>query len=275
MYSSNSPAAICAIEHLMLELRAPRLSSRALSVWRRNALVWRKLAVPSVLANLGEPLIYLIALGYGLGVFVREIDGVSYITFLAAGSIAFSTMNSATFEAFYSAFSRMHVQRTWEAIMNAPLDLDDVVLGEALFAMTKAMTSGVAILLVATLLGLVHSPLALWIVLVVPLIGACFACLALIITAVASQYDFFMYYFTLVVTPMAMMSGVFFPLEQLPEVLRGLAQLLPLSHGVQLVRPLLLGQAPADAWLHVAVLLAYTAVGFYAALVLFRRRLNR
>lgn len=256
-------------------LSFPRLSVRALSVWRRNALVWRKLALPSILANLGEPLIYLIALGYGLGVFVRDIDGMPYIKFLAAGSIAFSTMNSATFEAFYSAFSRMQMQKTWEAIMNAPLDLDDVVLGEALFAMTKAMTSGTAILLVATLLGLVQSPLAFWIVLVVPLIGACFASLALIITAVAPSYDFFMYYFTLVVTPMAMMSGVFFPLEQLPEALRVLSHGLPLAHGVQLVRPLLLGQVPPDAWLHVAVLLAYTAVGFYAALVLFRRRLNQ
>lgn len=259
----------------MIDPRAPRFSSRALAVWRRNALVWRKLAIPSMLANLGEPLIYLFALGYGLGVFVREIDGMPYINFLAAGSIAFSTMNSATFEAFYSAFSRMQVQKTWEAILNAPLDLDDVVLGEALFAMTKAMTSGIAILLVATLLGLVHSPLALWIILVVPLIGACFASLALIVTALASQYDFFMYYFTLVVTPMAMMSGVFFPLDQLPEALRAFAHVLPLAHGVQLVRPLLLGHAPPEAWLHVAVLLAYTVVGFYAALILFRRRLNR
>ncbi|HKY03198.1 MAG TPA: nodulation protein NodJ, partial [Burkholderiales bacterium] len=95
----------------------PRLSLRFLPVWRRNALVWRKLAIPSVLGNLADPMIYMLGLGFGLGAFLPEVKGVSYIAFLAAGTICFSVANTATFEALYSAFSRMHVQRTWDAIL--------------------------------------------------------------------------------------------------------------------------------------------------------------
>jgi lipooligosaccharide transport system permease protein len=90
-------------------------------VWRRNFLVWRKLALPSIVGNLADPVIYMLGLGYGLGMLVPEVEGVSYIAFLAGGTLAYSTMNAATFEALYSGFSRMHTQKTWEAIMNAPV----------------------------------------------------------------------------------------------------------------------------------------------------------
>lgn len=220
-----------------LDFGLPRLSLRFTAVWLRNALVWRKIACASLLANLGDPLIYLLALGYGLGALIPDVAGVPYITFLAAGSIAFSTMNTATFESFYSAFSRMHVPKTWDAIMNAPLDLDDIVLAEAVFSASKAFISGAAILLIAALLGLVESPAALLILPVLPIVGLCFASLGLMITALARMYDFFTYYFTLVLTPMAMMSGIFFPIEQLPAAMQAIAQLLPLAHAVQVIRP--------------------------------------
>jgi lipooligosaccharide transport system permease protein len=251
----------------------PSFSPRFVPVWRRNLLVWRKLAIPSILGNFADPLIYMLGLGYGLGRLVPDIDGVPYITFLAAGTVCFSTMNSATFEALYSGFSRMHVQRTWDAIMNAPIQLDDVALAELVWATSKAFLSGLAILVVAWALGLSYSPMSLWVLAVIPLIGLTFGALALAITALARSYDFFMYYFTLVVTPMAMLCGVFFPTGQLPEALQLLSSTLPLWHATQLVRPLLLGEAPAHVALNVAVLLAYAFAGFYAAVVLFRRRL--
>jgi lipooligosaccharide transport system permease protein len=251
----------------------PSLSPRFVPVWRRNLLVWRKLAIPSILGNFADPLIYMLGLGYGLGRLVPDIDGVPYITFLAAGTVCFSTMNSATFEALYSGFSRMHVQRTWDAIMNAPIHLDDVALAELMWAATKAFLSGLAILIVAWALGLSYSVLSLWVLAVIPLIGLTFGALALAITAMARSYDFFMYYFTLVITPMAMLCGVFFPTSQLPEALQVLAMVLPLWHATELVRPLLLGEVPAQIVLHVFVLLAYAGAGFYAAVVLFRKRL--
>jgi lipooligosaccharide transport system permease protein len=251
----------------------PSVTPRFVPVWKRNLLVWRKLAIPSILGNFADPLIYMLGLGYGLGRLVPEIDGMPYVVFLAAGTVCFSTMNSATFEALYSGFSRMHVQRTWEAIMNAPITLDDVALAELVWAMSKAFLSGLAILVVAWGLGLSSSPMSLWILAVIPLVGLAFGALALAITALAQSYDFFMYYFTLVVTPMAMLCGVFFPVSQLPSYLQALSAVLPLSHATGLVRPLLLGQVPPDIVLHVLALLAYAFAGFYAAVVLFRRRL--
>jgi lipooligosaccharide transport system permease protein len=253
----------------------PRISSRLVPVWRRNFLVWRKLAVPSMLGNLGDPLIYMLGLGYGLGSFLPDVGGVPYIVFLAAGTVCFSVMNSATFEALYSSFSRMHVQRTWDAILNAPVALDDVVAAELAWCAAKSFLSGLAIMAVIWVLGLTHSALSLWVLVAVPLIGLAFGALALIATAVSPSYDFFMYYFTLFVTPMGMLCGVFYPIDALPAALQAVSWVLPLTHATELVRPLVLGRIPEHAVLNVVVLLAYAAAGFYVAMVLFRRRLLR
>jgi lipooligosaccharide transport system permease protein len=246
---------------------------RWLPVWRRNFLVWKKLAIPSLLGNLADPLIYMLGLGYGLGAMLPSIDGRPYVAFLAAGTVCASTMNAATFEALYSSFSRMHVQKTWDAILNTPLGLTDVVAGELLWATTKSFLSGSAIFLVVAGLGLVHGPLALWILPTIVLTGLAFAALGLIWTALAPSYDFFMYYFTLFITPMTLISGVFFPTDQMPGWLAAIGNWLPLAQGVALARPLLAGQVPADALLHIGVLLATAAVGFTIALFLTRRRL--
>ena len=128
----------------------------------RNLLVWRKLAMPSLIGNIAEPLIWLVAFGYGMGALVGQVDvdgtQVPYILFLASGSICMSAMNAASFEALYSAFSRMHVQKTWDGIMNAPVGLDDIVLAEMLWAGFKAIFTVTAILFVMLALGISHSP---------------------------------------------------------------------------------------------------------------------
>lgn len=258
---------------MQLTAHLPRFSLRAIAVWRRNFLVWRKLALTSVLGNLADPMIYLFGLGYGLGSMLPEVAGVSYIVFLSSGTVCSSTMNAASFEALYSGFSRMHVQKTWDAILNAPLSLDDVLAGECLWAASKATLSGLAILAVVAALGLVSSPLALWSIPVIFLIGLVFAAFGLIVTALAKSFDFFMYYFTLFVTPMTLLCGVFFPIDRLPEALQGVATALPLAHGVLLIRPLLQGSVPDDIALHSGALLATALLAYWTALLLVRRRL--
>jgi len=257
------------IRHLAL----PQPSLRWVHVWRRNFLVWRKLTIPSILGNLADPLLYMLGFGYGLGALLPEMNGTSYIAFIAAGTVCSSTMMTASFEAMYSGFSRMHVQRTWDAILNAPLTLDDVVIAEISWAASKATLSGVTVLAVAAVLGLVQSALALWVIPLALLAGITFAALGLIMTAISPSYDFFMYYFTLAVTPMMLLCGVFFPLEQLPSALQALAQILPLTHAVAIARPLMGGSLPPALGVHAAVLLTYAIVGAYLALVLTRRRL--
>ncbi|OGA38518.1 MAG: nodulation protein NodJ [Betaproteobacteria bacterium RIFCSPLOWO2_12_FULL_68_19] len=251
----------------------PELSLRWVAVWQRNWLVWRRLAVPSILGNLADPLIMLFGLGYGLGAVLGEMGGTSYFAFLAAGFVASATMYAATFESLFSAFSRMHVQRTWEAIVNAPMTLDDVLAGECAWAATKALAAGACMLIIVAAFGYASPGLALAAVPVVLLIGVAFAAAGLAINALASGYDFFSYYMTLVLTPMLMLSGVFFPVEQLPSAVQAVAKALPLYHGVAVVRPLLRGELAQGLWLHLGVLAAYAIVAFYVALVLTRRRL--
>jgi lipooligosaccharide transport system permease protein len=253
----------------------PQISMRFLPIWRRHLFVWWKVAIPSILGHLADPLIYMLGLGFGLGTLIPEMGGTSYILFLSAGTLCYSTMNSATFEALYSGFSRMHHQRTWEAILNTPVTLDDIVLSEILWAATKSLMSGLAVLLVIWILGMSHTLLSLWAIPLALLIGLCFASIGLIMTALAPSYDFFMYYFTLVITPMMMLSGVFFPVSQLPDLLQNVAVLLPLTHAIDLVRPLLNGTVPANVLFHISVIVAYTLAGFYLSLVLFRNRLSR
>ena len=202
---------------MIKHLRLPQLSWRFIPVWQRNYLVWRKLAIPSILGNLADPMLYMLGLGYGLGSLLPDVGGMPYLTFLAAGTVAYSTMNAATFEVLYSSFSRMHVQRTWDAIMNAPLTLDDVMLGELTWAVAKSLLSGLAILAVIWGLGLYGNFwMTLWIIPVVALVGFCFGGMGLVMNAVSPSYDFFLYYFTLVITPMVLLCGVFFPVSQLP-----------------------------------------------------------
>src|SRR5471032_172652 len=240
----------------------PANASNWMSVWRRNYLVWKKLAIASMCGNLADPMIYLFGLGLGLGLMVGHVDGVSYIAFLAAGTVASSVMMSASFEAMYSGFSRMHVQRTWEAIMHTPLTLGDIVLAEIVWAASKSVLSGVAIMLVAGVLGYASFPTMLYALPVIILTGLAFSSTAMIVTAVAPSYDFFMFYQTLALTPMLLLSGVFFPLT-------------PLSHAVALIRPAMLDRPAEHVVLHVAVLTAYAIVPFFICAVLFRRRMMR
>jgi lipooligosaccharide transport system permease protein len=254
-------------------IRAPELSLRWMPVWRRNLLVWRKLALASVLGNIADPLLYMLALGYGIGSFVPEVGGMKYIAFIGTGMVCQSAMFTSSFEAMYSAFSRMHVQRTWEAIINAPLSLDDVVLAEWIWAATKSVMSVIAILAVVLVLGFGHSWLALWVLPLGFIVGLTFGAFGLVMNSLAPGYDFFTYFFTLVLTPMLLLSGVFFPVDQMPAALQGVAKTLPLSHAIDIARPLLLGRIPDDIPLHIAVLLAYAFAAYYIALVLTRRRL--
>jgi lipooligosaccharide transport system permease protein len=250
----------------------PHLTARFWPVVMRNLLVWKKLAGASILGNIAEPLITLVAFGYGVGSLIGQIDGMPYIQYLASGSVAVSAALAATFEALYSAYSRMAVQKTWDSILNAPVALDDIVFAEMLWAAIKAIFSCAAILVVIFLLGISRAPSMLLALPVLGLAGVTFASLALVFNALAKGYDFFTYYFTLVVTPMTFLSGVYFPIAQMPPWLQGVAQVLPLKAAVDLVRPLVLGNIPADPLGPLLILTGYACSGYYLALVLTRRR---
>ena len=245
----------------------PRLSWRFIPVWRRNFLVWRKLFV--------ERLLTIVAFGYGLGSLLPQVEGVPYLQFLASGSIAMSVMYSAKFESLWGAFSRMHVQNTRDAILHTPLAVDDLLLGELVWAASKATFTAFCILLMIWVLDIAREPLSLLVLPAAFFIALVFASMALIVNALARSYDLLSNYFTVVVMPLVFLSGVYFPLSQLPGWLRAVAEWLPMTAAVDLVRPLALGRWPEEFLREVLVLAVWGAACFAIALALTRRRLLR
>lgn len=258
-----------------LEAALPRPRALAFKIWLRNLLVWRKLLGPSLVFACGEPFVYLLGLGYGLGQFIGDVNGIPYFTFLASGLLAASAMNVASFEGMFSVFTRMTHQQTYDAILATPLQVDDIVAGELIWCASKSVLNTLPILAVATLLGAIHDWSALAALPVFFLVGLCFAGPALVMAALASSYDFFNYYTTLLITPMFIFSGVFYPVATLPPIAQTIVNILPLSHAIALIRPLIAGQPLVAPVLHVAVLLAYAIVGYVAATFFIRRRMIR
>jgi lipooligosaccharide transport system permease protein len=221
---------------------------RAFRVWQRHLTVYTKLYKSSIALNFVEPVLYLAALGLGLGAFVKEIDGVPYIKFIAPGIIASSSMFATIYECTYSTYVRMTYQKTFDAILATPVNLDDLVAGELMWGATKSLLYGTIIIIVISLFGLVDSPL---IVLVIPLLfisGLIFAEISVIFTAIIPGIDSFNYFYTLFMTPMFLFSGIFFPLDNLPPVVSKIAFFTPLYHLVNICRGLSLGRLSVFSW---------------------------
>lgn len=251
----------------------PTATRRAVRVWQRNLDSFRKFYVGSLVGSLGEPVLYLIAMGYGLGSFVGSIGGLSYMEYLAPGLVISATMWAATFEGTYGSYLRMIHQKTYDAILATPLSLDDVVAGDVLWAATKGMGNGLIMLVVVGTFGLIHSP---WAVLLLPLMALTsllFAALAVLVAAVARNWEFFNYYITLAISPLFFFSGIFFPLSNFPPWVRDIGSLSPLTHAVALSRSLVRGTPPDHPVPSLLALVIPTAASFYIALVLIRRRL--
>jgi lipooligosaccharide transport system permease protein len=242
-------------------------------MWYRNALVGRTTILTTLGPRFIEAIAYLLIMGLGLGAYLRSINGVDYVEFIAPGVAASSVMFGAILETTYNAFVRIHVRRVYEAIITTPLSVGDVVVGEYLWAATRAVAYGVVFVIVMALMGLVHS----WWVLLVPLMflaGAlCFAVLGMAYTSIATNIEHFNIFFTGLLTPMFLFGGVFFPFDALPAWAQVIGWCLPLSHLVEGTRDLVLGEV---GWLtlgHGAALLLVTGLVFVVPMRRMRRRL--
>ena len=249
------------------------LSLRVLKVWARNLKVWSKYYKASLLGNIGEPILYLAALGYGLGRFIPEIEGMPYIEFLAPGLVASAAMYSATFECTFGSFTRMTEQKTYDAIIVTPVSIEEVIAGDILWGTTKSLISGLAMVGVMALFGLIDS----WMVVLVPLVvileGLVFSSMAMLATSYSPSYEFFSYYFTLAISPMFLFSGIFFPISSLPEWAGKIAWCLPLTHVVNLTRSLFSGELGWPMLVDLAWLALFSSVLFVLSIQKMRRRL--
>ncbi len=205
-------------------------------VWYRNFVVWTKFLKPSLVASLGEPLLYLVLMGYGMGRLVHEVNGMKYIDFLAPGLIISSSMFSASFEATISSYTRMITQKTYDAIMATPVNLSEIITGEILWGTTKGLISSVFFIAIMSAFGLVHSGLFVMSLIAVIMDGLFFSAFSMIFVGFAHSYEFFNYFFTIILTPLFLFCGIFFPIDTLPEWVRHIAMYLPLTPMVDLSR---------------------------------------
>lgn len=214
---------------------------RALRVWQRHLKVYTKLYKSSLALNFVEPILYLAALGLGLGAFVREIKGMPYINFIAPGIIASSSMFAATYECTYGTYVRMVFQKTFDAILATPVNIDDLVAGEIMWGATKSILYGSIIMLVLSIFGLIESAMILLLIPLLFVSGLIFAEISLIFVAIVPGIDSFNYFYTLFMTPMFLFSGIFFPLDGLPEIISKIAFFTPLYHLVNICRAFAVG----------------------------------
>jgi lipooligosaccharide transport system permease protein len=221
---------------------------RAFRVWQRHWLVYTKLYKTSFALNFAEPALYLVAMGFGLGAFVQDINGQSYIRYIAPGIVASSSVFAAVYECTYGTYIRMTFQKTFDAILATPVNLDDLVTGELIWGATKSVIFGVSITIVITLFGLVDSPLILLTIPFIFLGGLIFAELSVIFCAIVPGIDSFSYFYTLFMTPLFLFSGIFFPLDTMPRVVFDLASLTPLYHLVNICRAFAAGTFSGAGW---------------------------
>ncbi|MCB1832276.1 MAG: ABC transporter permease [Geminicoccaceae bacterium] len=248
----------------------------AFAVWLRNFLTWQKMVWSSLASNVVNPVIFLFAFGFGLGSVIETMAGVPYLAFIVPGMMAYGAMFSSSFEATVSAYARFQMQRTWDAMLSTPLTLSELLVGELVWSACKGMLSCTAVLVVAAIWGGVSSIAGGLLALpVLMLASLAFAGCGLAATAFARNWEFFSYFFTFWITPMFMFSGVFFEIGRFPDFIQVFAWILPMTHLVEVIRPLMIGLAlqPLDVMIHLGYLAAVTVVSFIVALHRLRRRL--
>jgi lipooligosaccharide transport system permease protein len=245
-------------------------------VWRRNLDVFTKTIGVNFLPSLIEPILYLVALGVGLGGFVQPIGGVPYVNFIAPALVAISIMYGSFFECTYASFVRMYFQKTFDAIIATPVSVEEVIAGELLWGATRAVINSTTVLAVIAAFGLISSPLFLLVPLLAFVGGLMFSSIAMCFTAIAPNIDFFNYPAFLLITPMFLLSGTFFPLSVLPVPVQAAAQIvLPLTHVVNLTRSFVFGSIEASLLLSLAWIAVGTVVFFILSINLMKKRLIR
>ena len=248
-------------------------SWRFIRVWQRNRDVFFGLWHAEAPGFLAEPIIILLAMGLGLGAYVGLVDGQRYIEFIVPGLIAGYAMFSANFECTYGTFFRMEYQKTFDAIIATPLNIEDVTAGEIFWGATRSVLTGSVMLAVAAAFQLVHSPWALLIPIICFLEGILFSAIALFFTSVVPSIYSFNYYYSLFITPMFFFSGVFFPLSSFPEIVRTLSWAVPLTPVVYITRAVIGGEFQPGLLGALALIVALIVLFFSMSLVTMRRRL--
>jgi lipooligosaccharide transport system permease protein len=258
----------------MTYFELPLLSNRMWKVWHRNKDVFMKTYKVNFIPPLLEPILYLFALGFGVGSFIDVIEGMSYPQFIAPALISISIMNSAFFECTYGSYVRMYYQKTFDAIIATPLSIEEVITGELLWGATRSLIYATIVLIVIAAFGLIELPSGLLIIPFSFIAGFLFATIGMCFTAISPNINSLSYPTFLFITPMFLFSGTFFPLSLLPESIQYFAlAVLPLTHVVSIVRALTLANFSGFLLVSFAWIVLVSLVLFVLSVNLMKRRL--
>jgi lipooligosaccharide transport system permease protein len=257
-------------------IHPPVSPARALKLFQRNLLAYRHSWV-ALISGFFEPLFYLVAVGFGVGQFVDTVSygdaRLDYAVFLAPGLLAAATLNGAVFDGFFSPYFKLNWMKTYEGIVNTPVGIPDIAVGEILWALTRGTLYGAGFLIVMLFLGLIRSPWALLALPAVMLSAGALSSGAMILTGVTKEISSLEKVMTLVVFPLFLFSGTFFPLSLYPEYLRPVVMATPLTHSASLLRDLTTGEVAGRTLVSAVYLIVMVAVSSAIAVRLMRRRL--
>ncbi|MBI4898177.1 MAG: ABC transporter permease [Actinobacteria bacterium] len=256
------------------QIRVRRLDPAAIKgVMSREVANFRTFWKGTTFSSVLEPIIYLLSFGLGLGsTIVGEVEGVPYAQFVGTGMVATAVIFSSALPAMFGTFVKHHFQNTYDAILAAPVDVEELVTAEMLWIGLRSGVYGTVPLLVTIGFGLDPAPGMLLVPLFAFITACAFAAFGITVAAMAEKIDQFNYVTTLGVTPLFLVAGTFFPISGLPQGLRIAAQLNPLHHLVELVRHAAFGFQATDL-LRVAFLVALALVLWRLAVARMRRRL--
>ena len=238
----------------------PRASHQIWNVWSRNFLLFRRSWSVSVFWILLEPSVILGSIGFGVGAYINEISGVTYIDFFFPALLCSTAMFVSFFESTYANFSKLTYQQVYKTMILAPVTPRQIVAGEILWAASKGSLSSLGIIGVGAVLGLIDD----WMIVptfgVVFLTSVLFASLGMLVTSIVKNYDSIIYPTSGLIVPMSLLSGTYFPIEQMPPLLKYLVYLLPLTHSVAWSRGLLL---KGFAWIQIYYFLFLISVTYF------------
>lgn len=251
-------------------------AGRALKMVRRNLMAYRHHWM-AFFTGFFEPVFYLLAVGFGVGQFVPDISyagrEIDYITFLAPGMLAASTLNGAIFDGFFGPFFKLNWMKTYDGIVTTPVNIPDIAVGEVMWALIRATVYAVSFLLVMLGFGLIESWWALLALPGVMLSGAALSAGAMVLTGLTKEITSLEKVMDLIVFPQFLFAGTFFPVSQYPELLQPVVHLIPLFHSSSLLRALTTGAVTPGILWHVAYLAVMFVVASAVAIRLMRRRL--
>ena len=258
------------------DVHPPVSAARALKLFHRNLLAYKHYWI-AFISGFFEPFFYLVAVGFGVGQFIASVPygnaRIEYAAFLAPGLLAASTLNGAVFDGFFSPFFKLNWMKTYDGIITTPVGIPDIAVGEIAWAMMRGTIYGAGFLMVMLALGLIESP---WAVLALPAVllsAGALSAGAMVLTGITKEISSLEKVMTLVVFPLFLFSGTFFPVSLYPAFLRPIVMATPLFHSVSLLRDLTTGQVTAGTIGHTVYLGAMFLIAAAAAVRLMRRRL--